>query len=410
LNSPTVAVLATLDTKGKEAAYVKERIEALGGKALLIDIGLVGEPGTAPDIDRKEVIHKGGSSLKVLLKNPDRQEAAPILIAGAAVVLLELVEEGKIQAVLGFGGTQGSSNCAAAMQALPYGLPKILLSTMASGDTSNFVDIKDITMMFPVSDILGLNPLSRTMLANAAAAAWGMAQAGVPLQKHASGKAVIGMTNLGVITDGAMHAMKRFQEAGHEVIVFHAVGSGGRAMEQLMKEGHIQAVFDYALGEISDEVHGGFRAASPERLTVAGQLGLPQVLCPGGTEHIGLFTEANVVPDAYQNHLSVFHNPIIFVPRLNADDMRQVAASICERLQHTTGQAVMMLPLKGTSRYCIEGGPLYDADADAAFFEALENGLPQSVACVKVDASAEDPAFVDRAVDQLLGMLAAQVA
>ena len=410
MSAPTVAVLATLDTKGEEAAYVKQRIEFLGGQALLIDIGLVGEPGTAPDIDRAEVIAKGGSSLAELLKAPDRQEAAPILIAGATAILMELAEQGEIQAVLGFGGTQGSSNCAAAMQALPYGLPKILLSTMASGDTSNFVDIKDITMMFPVSDILGLNPLSRTMLANAAAAAWGMAQAGVPLQRHEGGKAVIGMTNLGVITDGAMHAMNRFHEAGHEVIVFHAVGSGGRAMEQLMKEGHIQAVFDYALGEISDEVHGGFRAASPERLTVAGRLGLPQVLVPGGTEHIGLFTEANVVPDAYKNHVSVFHNPIIFVPRLNADDMRQVAASICERLKHTTGQAVMMLPTKGTSRYCVKGAPLYDPEADTAFFEVLKSGVPQSVECIQIEASAEDPIFVDQAVDQLLEMLAQKIA
>jgi uncharacterized protein (UPF0261 family) len=405
LSKPTIAVLATLDTKGEETAYVKGRIESLGGKALLIDMGFMGEPGTPPDVPRAEVITRGGSTLEKLLKNPERQETAPVLIAGTITILKEWVEQGKIQAILGFGGTQGSSNCAAVMQALPYGLPKILLSTMASGDTSNFVDIKDITMMFPVSDILGLNPLSRTMLANAAAAAWGMAQAGIPLQKQSEGKAVIGMTNLGVITDGAMHAMKRFRKAGHEVIVFHAVGSGGRAMEQLMKEGHIHAVFDYALGEISDEVHGGFRAASPERLTVAGKLGLPQVLCPGGTEHIGVFTEPNVIPDAYKDHVSVFHNPIIFVPRLNADDMRQVAASICERLQQTQGQAVMMLPLKGTSRYCTEGAPLYDANADAAFFSALEEGLPKQVTCIKVNASAEETSFVDQAVDQLLDLL-----
>lgn len=401
----TVAVLATLDTKGQEAAYVKERLEALGGKALLIDIGLVGAPGTAPDIGRQEVIAAGGSSLEALLENPHRQEAAPILIAGAIATLKRLLAAGEIHAVLGFGGTQGSSNCAAVMQALPYGFPKVLLSTMASGDTSSFVDIKDITMMFSVSDILGLNPLSRTMLANAAAAAYGMTHAGVPLTASTDGKAVIGMTNLGVLTAGAMHAIKRFEQAGHEVIVFHAVGSGGRAMEQLMREGLIDAVFDYALGEISDEVHGGFRAADPTRLTVAGDLGLPQVLCPGGTEHIGIFTEPNVVPEAYQNHLSVFHNPIIFVPRLNAEDMCKVADSICQRLQHTKGQAVMFLPEGGTSRYGIEGAALYDPEADAAFFAALEAGLPDTVQVERIDAAAEDPEFVDLAVDRLLSML-----
>jgi uncharacterized protein (UPF0261 family) len=224
------------------------------------------------------------------------------------------------------------------------------------------------------------------------------------LQRN-SEKAVIGMTNLGVITDGAMHAMKLFREAGHEVIVFHAIGAGGRAMEQLMKEGHIQAVFDYALGEISDEVHGGFRSAGEERLTVAGKLGLPQVLCPGGTEHIGLFTKANVVPEEYKDHVSVFHNPIIFVPRLNADDMRQVAKVISERLQHTSGKATMLLPMKGTSRYCVEGAPLYDAEADAAFFEELQKSLPRTVEVQLVDAAAEDDVFVEACVNRLLAML-----
>jgi len=404
MNNKTVVVIATLDTKGEEAAFVKQQISALGGHALLLDIGLIGEPGTAPDIDRATVIQSGGSSLETLLDNPQRQEASPVFIAGAIAIINEMLDNDEVHAVLGFGGTQGTSNCAAIMQALPFGLPKIILSTMASGDTSAFVDIKDITMMFAVSDILGLNPLSRTILSNAAAAAWGMSQSPFKLQRN-SEKAVIGMTNLGVITDGAMHAMKLFREAGHEVIVFHAIGAGGRAMEQLMKEGHIQAVFDYALGEISDEVHGGFRSAGEERLTVAGKLGLPQVLCPGGTEHIGLFTKANVVPEEYKDHVSVFHNPIIFVPRLNADDMRQVAKVISERLQHTSGKATMLLPMKGTSRYCIEGAPLYDPEADAAFFEELQKCLPRTVEVQLIDAAAEDDVFVELAVTKLLDML-----
>ncbi len=402
---PTIAVLATLDTKGAEAAYVKERIEALGGEALLIDMGLVGEPGTQPDVGRDELIAAGGSSLAALLENPERQTAAPILIAGATAILQNLIAEGRIGAMLGFGGTQGSSNCSATMQALPFGFPKVLLSTMASGDTSSFVGIKDITMMFPVSDILGLNPLARTMLANAAACAWGMAQAGVPLEKSSGDRPVIAMTNLGVLTDGTMHAQKRFEEAGYEVIIFHAVGSGGTAMEQLMREGYIQAVFDYGLGEISDEVHGGLRAATPERLTVAGELGLPQVIVPGGTEHIGLFTEPNVVPERFKDHLHGFHNPIIFVPRLNAEEMRAVAESICERLQSTRGKAVMFLPLRSTSCYGVEGGMLRDPESDAAFYAALKHGAPNSVEVVEVDADAEDPAFVDQAVDRLLSML-----
>lgn len=404
MSKPTIAVLATLDTKGAEAEFVKEQISSLGGKAVLIDLGLIGEPNTAPDVNRETVSQRGGSSLTELLKDPQRQEAAPVLIAGAIAILDEMVANQQVDAVLGFGGTQGTSNCAAIMQALPYGLPKILLSTMASGDTSSFVDIKDITMMFSVSDILGLNPLSRTMLANAAAASWGMAQSQVKLVRKRN-TAVIGMTNLGVLTDGAMHALELFRQAGHEVMVFHAVGSGGRAMEQLMKEGHIDAVFDYALGEISDEVHGGFRAASPERLSVAGSLGLPQVLCPGGTEHIGVFTKANTIPEQYKNHVSVFHNPIIFVPRLNASDMQQVAASIGKRLQTVRSKAVMMLPLEGTSRYSTAGEALHDSAADSAFFEALEQHLPEAVSLEKHPFHVEEPAFVEACVNRLLGML-----
>ena len=159
------------------------------------------------------------------------------------------------------------------------------------------------------------------------------------------------------------------------------------------------------MGEISDEVHGGFRSAGEERLTVAGKLGLPQVLCPGGTEHIGLFTKANVVPEEYKDHVSVFHNPIIFVPRLNADDMRQVAKVISERLQHTSGKATMLLPMKGTSRYCVEGAPLYDAEADAAFFEELQKSLPRTVEVQLIDAAAEDDVFVEACVNRLLAML-----
>ncbi|MFT7517607.1 MAG: hypothetical protein ACI84O_001402 [Myxococcota bacterium] len=405
MHKKTIAVIATLDTKGEEADFVRQQIEQLGGKAVLIDMGLIDEPTTDADINRHQVIEKGGSSLEELLVAPDRQHAAPIIIAGTIAILNEMIAQGELHAVLGFGGTQGTSNCAAIMQALPYGLPKVLLSTMASGDTSAFVGIKDITMMFSVSDILGLNPLSRTILSNAAAAAWGMTQSTAALTKT-EGKAVIGMTNLGVLTDGAMHALKLFRAAGHEVMVFHAVGSGGCAMEQLMKEGHIDAVFDYALGEISDEVHGGFRAASPERLTVAGSLGLPQVLCPGGTEHIGIFTEANVIPEQYKDHVSVFHNPIIFVPRLNADDMRKVGESICQRLASTKGDAVMMLPTRSTSRYGIAGATLCDPIADQALFDTLEALMPSGVSIERHDLDAEDPQFVAACVDKLLELIA----
>jgi len=403
--APTIALLVTLDTKAAEAAFLKQRIEELGGQALILDFGVVGEPGIVADLDRATVAAAGGTPLEELLQTPTRQQASPVMVAGATRLLLQALERGEVQAVLGLGGTQGTSNACAVMQALPYGLAKIMVSTVASGDTAPFVGIKDITMMFSVGDLLGLNPFSRRLLANAAGAAYGMALGGQGEWHHEDGKPLIGMSNLGVLTAGAMHAVERIHAAGYEVIVFHAVGSGGAAMEQMMKEGIIGAVFDYAMGEISDAVFHGLRAGNRERLTIAGSLGLPQVLCPGGSEHIGLMVEADTVPERWQGRQHVFHNPIILAPRLNAEEWSQVAAEIGSRLQSTRGKATIMLPLRGTSRYAIAGGPLHCPAEDTLFFAALRHALPDTIEVVEMDAAAEDEVFVDAAVDRLIALI-----
>ena len=400
-----VGVLATLDTKGPEAQFLREQIEAQGCRAVLVDIGVVGEPGARPDIPREDVARAGGTELAEILRKPTRQDASPVMVAGAIALLMERQRAGELHALVGLGGTQGTSNASAVMRAFAYGFPKIMVSTAASGDVSSFVDIKDVTMMFSVSDLLGLNPVTRKILANAAGAACGMAGVDVALEPESGDRPLIGMSNLGVLTEGAMEAVAAFEEAGYEVIVFHAVGSGGRAMEQLMKDGVIGAVFDYAMGEISDELFDGFRAGSPERLTVAGDLGLPQVLCPGGTEHIGVFVEPDTVPDAWKDHTYVFHNPVIFVPRLSADQMARVAREIGERLKHTKGRATMFLPNAGVSRYSKQGGPLYDPEGEAAFLAALRESLPETVELVAHETHAEDPAFVRAAVARLIELI-----
>jgi uncharacterized protein (UPF0261 family) len=342
------------------------------------------------------------------LENPTRQAASPVMNAGALKILRERISRGEVHAVLGIGGTQGTSNHTQVMGGLDFGFPKLMVSTVASGDTSAFVGIKDITMMFSVSDILGLNPITRKILANAAGAALGMARCEVELTIPGGEKPLIGMTNLGVLTAGCMHALDLFHERGFEVIVFHAVGSGGRAMEQMMKDGLIGAVFDYGLGEIADEVFDGLRAGGPERLSVAGSLGLPQVLVPGGLEHVGLLVEPNTVPERWRDHLYTFHNPIILAPRLNADEMRRVAREIIVRLERAGGTGVFMMPSRGTSRYGIEGGELRDAESDAAFADELRRGLPAGYEFVEVDAGAEDDGFVEQAVECLIGLIEGQ--
>lgn len=404
----TIALLITLDTKDQEAAFLKEQIEARGHQALLMDIGLIGIAGIAADVSRSEVIDAGGGSLEALLENPTREKANPFVVQGCINILREKIKADQVHAVLGLGGTQGTSTCCDIMQALPYGLPKIMVSTIASGDTSGFVGIKDITMMFSVSDILKLNPFTRKILANAAAAACGMAEVETKFVMEQGDKPLIGMSNLGVLTRGAMEAIKAFEAAGYEVIVFHAVGSGGQAMEQMMKEGIIGAVFDYAMGEIADDVWKVLRAGGPERLTVAGKLGLPQVLCPGGAEHLGILVSPNEVPEAYKNHKYVFHSPVVFVPRLNVEEIQRVADDITNRLQHTKNKAYFMIPKRGVGRYSIPGGILEDKASDEAFFNRLKAGLPDSIIVVERDTDAEDPAFVKEAVKLLIGLIEEQ--
>ncbi len=402
----TIGVVATMDTKGIESNFIRSELRAWGAKTCLLDIGVMGEPTTGVDYDRHAVAAAGGTSLNEILRNPTRQQASPIMIAGAARILREKIEQAEIHAVVGLGGTQGTSNCAQIFQQLPYGFPKIILSTVAAGDTSSFMGIKDITMMPAVADILGLNPLTRKILSNLAGAAFGMAQSQRVIQPDPDSRGVIGLTNLGVLTEGAQRAIDLLEQAGYEVITFHAVGTGGRAMEQMIREGLITAVFDYALGEIADEAYGGLRAADESRLTVAAELGLPQVVCPGGAEHLGIWVnEANDVPEKYRDHQYVFHNPYVFVPRLNSDEIAQVADAICQRLVRADQNCTFMIPEGGVSRYSVTGGPLVDRDSDRTFFDALKAGLPSRVKVVSLPSGAEDDQFVETAVSILLAQI-----
>ncbi|MEO0650379.1 MAG: Tm-1-like ATP-binding domain-containing protein [Planctomycetota bacterium] len=405
MSSLRIAILATLDTKAEEAGWVAERLRALGAQPVLVDFGVVGQAGLEAQITREAVAEAGGSPLSELLEDPDRQQASPVMVAGASVLLGAEVARGTLHGAVAMGGTQGTSNASEILRSLPYGFPKVMVSTVASGDTSSFVGIKDVVMFPSVGDLLGLNPFTRRILSNAAGAVWGMAQEAAREVPTESSRPTIALTNLGVLTDGAERAVARFRDAGYEVIVFHAVGAGGLAMEQMMREGLIGGVFDYALGEISDELFGGLRAADATRLTVAAELGLPQVLCPGGSEHVGLLVEPNQVPEAWAHHQVVFHNPIILAPRLSAKQWCEVAREIGRRLAEVHGPAAMFLPLAGTSRYGVEGGELRDPEGDQRFFEALRAALPEAVEVHAIDAGAEDHAFVDAAVDRLIAML-----
>ena len=404
----TIAVLATLDTKGQEAEFLRQQLKALGSRALVVDMGVLNKPAAKADITRAQVARAGGSSLTALASSGTREAAQPAMAAGATRLLLDALKKGKVHGVIGLGGLQGTATCTMVMRALPYGVPKVMVSTVASGDTSPYVGVSDITMMFSVGDILGLNTFMRKVLANAAGAAHGMAQVKVALApaRKKGDKPLIGISNLGVLTQGTLHAQKVLAGRGYESIVFHAVGTGGRAMELMMKQGIIGAVFDYAMGEIADAVFHGLRAGDADRLTVAGDLGLPQVIVPGGAEHLGILVSTpHVLPERWKTHKHVWHNEVVLAPRLNERELKQVAREAGRRLQHTRGNAVLMIPTLGTGRYAMPGGPLNDPAGDVVFFDAIKAHLPSTIEVVERPRHAEDPAFVEEAVDRLIGLI-----
>lgn len=400
----TVALLATLDTKGVEIAFMRDCIIARGHQALVIDSGLMGEAATVADLTNAQVAEAGGSSLQTLRRNADREESAPIMAAGATKLVAELVARGEIHALVALGGTQGTTLSTAVMRALPYGFPKIMVSTMASGNVAPWVGTRDITMMYSVTDIMGLNPFMRRVLANAAGAACGMAEVDFP---QSAAKPLVAITTVGITTQGAMKAAEVLQAAGYETIVFHAVGTGGRAMEEMMRQRMIGAVLDYSTIEVSNEMFHALLAGGPDRLTTAGALGLPQVLCPGAIEVL-VFNEPETVPERYRDRRLVRHSPQITDLRLNRDEMADVGREVGRRLSSTKDDAIFLIPKAGYDSYATKGEAFFDLDADAAFVQALRASAPERVAIIERDLDINDPAFATEAANMLIGLMQAK--
>ncbi len=402
MSGKTIIVLATLDTKGQEAAYLREQIQLTGDRAMIIDVGVIGQPATEADVSREVVADAGGTSLAKLLEKPDREVAAPVMAAGATLIVSELIDRGLAQGIVSMGGTQGTTLATKVMRALPYGLPKVMVSTMASGNVGPWVDIKDITMMFSVTDILGLNPVMRKILANAAGAVCGMANVAVTLNQGE--RTLVAVTTVGITTLGAMKAIEVLEEAGYETIVFHAIGPGGRAMEQLMVEGVIGAVLDYSTIEVSNEMYDALLAGGDKRLTTAGELGLPQVLCPGAIEVL-VYNEPETVPAPFNSRTLIRHSPQITDVRLNGEEMAAVGEEVARRLHHTKDEAVFMIPTAGYDSYGVAGEGFHDPTADQAFVDALKANLPANFTVIERDTHIDDPAFASEAAKKLIRLI-----
>ena len=397
----TIAIIGALDTKGDDFAFLKREIEKRGCKALVIDTGVLGQPAFLPEISRDQVASAGGSSLSDLTARQDRGEAMEIMGQGAAEILKGLQAEGKIDGVIGMGGGGGTSVATTAMRALPVGFPKLMVSTMASGDISGFVGTSDITIMPSVIDVAGVNRISRQIYTNAAGAICGMATGEV---EQGEDKPLIAATMFGNTTRAVNHAKDLLEAAGFEVLVFHATGAGGRTMESLIDQRYIAGVLDMTTTEWADEVCGGVLSAGSSRLEAAGRVGIPQVVVPGCIDMCN-FWARNTVPERYKDRLFYEWNPNVTLMRTMPEETGLIGRIFAEKLNAATGPVAVYIPLKGVSEIDLEGKPFYSPEAMDSFVSNLKANLRDDIPVVEMETDINDPAFAEATARALLEML-----
>lgn len=390
----TVALLGTLDTKGEEYGWLKDRLQELGVEVVAIDVGSFSTSPMA-DVSSDEVIAAAGAAATALRERRDRGEMMAVMGRGAAEVARKLAVDGRIHGVLSMGGSGGSSVAAPAMQALPIGFPKLLVSTMASGDVKPYVGEVDATLTYSVVDVAGINSISSLVLGNAAAAIAGMAKAyearlAAPEGDH---KPLVGITMFGVTTPAANEARETLTGLGYEVLVFHATGTGGRAMEKLVDSGLLAGVCDLTTTELADDLVGGVLSAGPDRLELAGAKGVPQVVSLGALDMVN-FGPMDTVPQQFAGRNLYVHNPTVTLMRTTHDEMAELGRRIARKLAAAAGPTALFLPLRGVSAIDVDGAPFRDAAADEALFAALREGLAGSRVTVhELDQAINDAGF-----------------
>ena len=396
----TVVLAGTLDTKGVEYAYVRDRLSEHGVDVILIDAGVLGAPFAVPDITRDEVARAGGATLADLVDAGDRGTAIEAMTRGLGTIARRLHADGKLDALLGFGGSGGSSLIAAAMRELPIGVPKLLVSTVASGDIRPYVGTVDLTMMHSVVDIAGINQISERILTNAAAAASAMATAAAAFRSTAEARPMIGATMFGVTTPCLTTARERLEELGYEVLVFHATGSGGQSMERLMCDGYITGALDVTTTELADDLVGGVFSAGPDRLEAAGQLGIPQVVSLGALDMVN-FGPSETVPAQFKDRLLYKHNSTITLMRTTPDECAELGKRLAWKLNQARGPVTLFIPLQGVSLIAVEGQVFHDPEADAALVGAIREHIADRVEMREVDTDINDPALAVAMADAL---------
>jgi uncharacterized protein (UPF0261 family) len=392
-----------MDTKGEEYEFIRRHIEQMGCDTLTVDVGVINPPLFEPDVTRVEVARAAGEDFETMLEEgPTRERISPVMARGAARIVKRLLSEGTVHGIISCGGTQGSTLAALVMQELPVGFPKVLVSTMASGNTANLVGIKDITMMFSVADIMGLNRVSRQILGRAAGAVAGMAV--ISIESERQERPLIAITTVGITTPGAMKAKEVLTDAGFDTIVFHAVGTGGRAMESLMNEGLIGGVLDLATIEVVQEMLGGYLAATPERMTVATNLGIPQVICPGAVT-CNTYGPPETIPQKFRSRQLVRHSALYTNVRTNAEELRALAEEQARRVNPARGPIEWFIPMRGFCSYSVEGGPLYDPEADRMYVKTLKEKLRKDIPVHIRDLDINDPSFAAEAAEHVIALM-----
>jgi uncharacterized protein (UPF0261 family) len=401
---PTVLLIGTLDTKGLEYAYLRDRLLADGVEVVVVDVGINHPSGITPDITRHEVAASIGADADSLAAEADRGRAVASMTEAAGEFVPRLFREGRFDGVLAAGGSGGTAIATRAMQALPVGVPKLMLSTMASGDTSSYVGSSDVTMMASITDIAGINSISARILANAAAAMAGMVKAQpAPLE---GARPLVAATMFGVTTPAVAAARTDLEGRGYEVLVFHCTGTGGRAMENLIEAGFFDGVLDLTTTELCDELVGGVLSAGPDRMGAAARTGVPQVVSLGALDMVN-FGPPDTVPDRFEGRTMYEHNPSVTLMRTTSDESAELGRQIAEKLSAATGPTTLFIPLKGVSMIAVEGQPFYDPEADAALFGAIRDHLPDTVDLVEMDCDINDPAFAKAMVERLTAYMKA---
>ncbi|MCT2534793.1 Tm-1-like ATP-binding domain-containing protein [Aquibacillus koreensis] len=398
--SGKVVLVGALDTKGEEYLFVKNILESQNIKTITVNTGVLDQPLYTPDVASDVVARAGGSDLNTLVKSNDRGNAVAVMTKGAKVIMEQLMDQEEVVGAFGMGGTAGTTVAASAMQALNVGVPKILVSTVASGNTRPYVGVKDITMMYSVIDIAGINTLSSKILSNAAHSLAGMVQGNKNESVVNNDKPMIGMTMFGVTTPCCTQIRNKLEGLGYDVLVFHATGSGGLAMEELIRAGFIKGVVDATTTELADELVGGVFSAGPDRLLAAGECSIPQVVSVGALDMVN-FGPRETVPDKFSDRQFYQHNPTTTLMRTTVQENRELGRQLGGKVSKATSPVVVVFPNGGVSMLDTKGNDFDSPEAREALLQGMKETLRTDIPFIELEEDINDAVVANTMADKI---------